>query len=296
VSQSGVAAERPSVAPRALVRAQTAEEREYERRLRQIAARRRRLDALRLEVASLAEALGRFEAACNARVGDLVGELRRVRRAVADYERRLDRLLLAAAEPAAAPPEEDEPGPFAGEDDGSPEDFAGSAEPSVERSKPPRLDEPAEAELKRLYFDLAKRCHPDFARDDAERRRREALMARVNEAFRARDLAALAALGREADAADPDFGARPPRERLAWALAEVTRLDDLLAELKEEAAALRRGELHRLWRRYEERGSRVLDALEDDLEARLTAEGRRLDRLIATYRRALDERQSAATV
>lgn len=293
MSQSGVAAARPSAAPRALVRAQTAEEREYERRLRQIAARQRRLDALRSEVASLAEALGRFEAACNARVGDLVGELRRVRRAVAEYEERLGRLRFATDATAAVIAAEEEPGPFAGEEGEPPADFAGAADPPADPPKPPRLDEPAEAELKRLYFDLAKRCHPDFARDDAERRRREALMARVNEAFRARDLAALAALGREADAADPEFGARPARERLAWALAEVRRLDDLLAELKEEAAGLRRGELHRLWRRYEERGSRVLDALEDDLEARLAVEGRRLDRLIAAYRRALDERQAA---
>jgi hypothetical protein len=294
VSQSGVAEARPPIVPRALVRTQTAEEREYERRLRQIAARRRRVEALRLEVASLAASLGRFEAACNDRVGDLVVELRRVRRAVGDYERRLERLLLGAAGAAAAAAEE-EPGPFARAEDGPAGDPAGAGPTATGRPKPPRLDEPAEAELKRLYFDLAKRCHPDFARDDAERRRREALMARINEAFRARDLAALAALGREADVADPDFAARPPRERLAWALAEVARLDDLLADLKEEAASLRRGELHRLWRRYEERGARVLDALEDDLEARLTAEGRRLDRLIAAYRRALDERQAAMT-
>lgn len=294
MSQSRDVEARPDV-PRSLVRVQAPEEREYGRRLRQIAARRRRLEVLQTEVAVLREGLGRFQVTCDARVGDLVAELRRVRRAVAEYERRLERLLFAVGA-AALPEDEEEPVPFARAGAEPAPGADAESPPPEERPRPPRLDESTEAELKRLYFDLAKRCHPDFARDDAERGRREGLMARINDAFRARDLPALAELGREADAADPDFGARPPRERLAWAEAEVARLDELLAGLKEEAAALRRGDLHRLWSRYQERGSRVLDVLEDDLEARLVAEGRRLDRLIAAYRRTRDERRDAAVV
>ena len=120
-------------------------------------------------------------------------------------------------------------------------------------------------------------------------------MQRVNEAFRARDLAALRALAREAEAADPGFAARPAGERLAWARAELARLDEVLAELRGELGQLRAGEVHRLWRRHEA-GEPVLDALEDDLQTRLAAEGRRLDRVIAAYRAARDERRRVAAV
>ena len=276
---------------RAIVRSQTPEEREYERRLAQIASRKRRVAESQAELDGLKAALARFDATCHARVGDLLAELRRVGGAIADYERRLARLR---GEPESDPDEfaadEEEPGPFAWRDD---EPEAGGARTDQEhmpRRRPPRLDGEDKAEVKRLYRDLAKRCHPDFAQDDAERRRREDLMLRVNAAFRDRDLVALRALHREAEADDPAFATRPARERLAWAIAEVARLDERLAELKAEATLLRASDVHRLWRRYVA-GEPVLDALEDDLEKRIAAEGRRLDRLIAVYRRTLDDRQ-----
>ena len=271
--------------PQAIVRAQPPEEREYEHRLTQIAERKRRIAELQADVEALKRALGRFEALCHTRIGDLLAELRRIERAVADYAGRLERLRSAGEDPSGDAGAED-PEPFAWREDG-----AADARREPPRRKPLwRLDQADEAEAKRLYRDLAKRCHPDYAQTDEERRRREALMQRVNEAYRARDVVALRALHREAEADDPAFATRPVRERLAWALAELARLDTLLGELKADLAVLRESEAHRLCRRHEA-GEPVLEALEDNLETRLASEGRRLDRLIAAYRHALDERQ-----
>ena len=103
----------------------------------------------------------------------------------------------------------------------------------------------------------------------------------------------LRALRRETEADDPGFATRPIRDRLAWAAAELARLDALLAELKAEFARLRGFEMHRLWRRHEA-GEPVLDTLEDELEAKLVTKGRRLDRLIAAYLQAREERPRRA--
>ena len=272
----------------AIVRAESAEEQEYEQRLAEIAERRRRIAELQADVAELKRALAGFEVLCYARIGDLLAELRRIERGVLDYTGRLERLHSVESDPADA--DQEEPGPFAWWDERTAGATGDRTEPPPQRKPPRRLGREDEREVKRLYRDLAKRCHPDYAQTDEERRRREALMQQVNEAFRARDLRTLRALHREVEADDPTFPTRPVRERLAWALGELERLGALLGELKAELAELHGSEAHRLWRRHQA-GEPVIETLEDDLEMRLASEGRRLDRLIAAYRRGLDERQ-----
>jgi len=293
VSHSTLVRRRSPEVSKAVVRTQSTEEREYQRRVRQIAARQRRFTELEAEVAELRRALSHFASLCDARVGDLMSELRRVGRLAADYEQRVQRLRFGyPPDRLGRPLDGDEDDPFATGNDSDAEATraeSSSAEQAAERP-PVRRDRQTEADAKRLYRDLAKRCHPDYAQSDSERTQREAIMQRVNEAFRDRDLETLQALWRETEASDPTFVDRPLQERLAWAEAEVARWDRQLADLKSEFVTLRRGEVHRLWRRYQS-GEPVLEQLEDDLEARLVAAGRRLDRLVTNYRRALDERQ-----
>jgi hypothetical protein len=71
----------------------------------------------------------------------------------------------------------------------------------------PSADE--EAELKSLYRRLARRHHPDLARDEEEQVRAASLMVRINALYRAGDLAGLRAL------ADQALGAEPAEEGLS---------------------------------------------------------------------------------
>ena len=119
-------------------------------------------------------------------------------------------------------------------------------------------------------------------------------MQSVNEAYRARDLAELRSLYVQAEAVDPTFGDRPIAVRLAWARAELVRLNAMVEHVSEELASLRGMEVHRLWRRYTA-GDPVLDQLEDQLEEKLAAQGRRLDLTIVAYRRMEAERLREAT-
>lgn len=163
-------------------------------RLRGLLGEVMRLDA---EVEELSRALEGFARAYEREVGPALSELREAEALVQRLQRiqdqiaRLSAELLAGPRPPrgaavrraraaarrnvhAAPAEEGE----AEEAEGAP----GAAEAQVL---------PEELALKRLWRRLARILHPDLASGDADRERLSALMARVNAAYEAGDLAAL---------------------------------------------------------------------------------------------------------
>lgn len=68
-------------------------------------------------------------------------------------------------------------------------------------TRPPKkkvaVSENTEAQIKKLYRQLARRYHPDLAADDAERDYRTEMMTAVNDAYAARSFAELLALAKE---------------------------------------------------------------------------------------------------
>lgn len=286
-----------------LVLAAAADEPGYAALLDAIRVRRVRVDTLRGRLAEARRALHGFEAVCQARVGDLVAELRQVSQAAAAAQDRLES-FLAAVDPAdhevldalleeldveldldldmagnrAMPDEETDREPGAADPFGA-RFVSGPSERPLDGSTRDGL-----AELRRLYRGLAKRCHPDLADAEADRARRATLMQRINEAYQAEDIAALRLLVQETETDAPGFAQRPLAERVRWARAELARLDRLVGDLRGELARLHASDLYRLWKRHAA-GESVFTEMEDGLEARIKAEGRRLDRLTATYRR-----------
>lgn len=102
------------------------------------------------------------------------------------------------------------------------------------------VPQPPSAEAKRRYRALAKRCHPDLGDGEADRARRLAFMARVNDAYAHEDVAALARLASEW--AIGDLGAIPganEAHRLGWLRAAVTAARARLADLRAEIARVK---------------------------------------------------------
>lgn len=275
----------------AVVRVETPEEHEYARYQREVESRQRRIADLRAELDSLKLTLARFEAEYHARVGILFVDLDRVRLAIAEYEQRIAR-LQSNADTDPAEVEQDLGRAFSSrrEEVRAEEEEARRYERIHRREQErPQLDAQAEDEIRRLYRDLARRYHPDLARTDEERRRREPLMQRVNAAMRERDVAALLDLFRQAEVTDPAFEARTIGEKLVWAIREVARLDGVIADLETELVAVQANETYQLWSRQES-GENVLQVLETDLTAQIATERDRLAELITTYRHLVDRR------
>ena len=274
-----------------VVRMQTPEEQEYDRYLRQIEERKQRASELQVELETLKIALGRFEAEYHARVGTLFVELDRVRLAIDEYERRIERLT---AQPDADPSEvereiNDEFASRREEVRTEDEETRRYEQAHREEQTRPRLDATSEDEAKRLYRELAKRFHPDLARTEEERSQRDRTMQRINAAFRHRDLNALRSIMLEEEIADPAFDARSIGEKLVWAIREVARLDEVISGLVADLDRCRESETRRLWVRQEQ-GEQVVERLEADLAAQLAVERDRLAALIGTYRHLVEHR------
>jgi len=279
-----------------LVKALPPAEQLYQRQLVIIADRRRELADLERDLTTLREAVTSFEALAQTRLGELFAELRRLESATADYSHRLAR--MRAALDARAMDELDLED--LEEDEDIPPGAGFSTSNGRRRQRGPHAPEATRrwlateaADAKRLYIELAKRLHPDLARDDEDRQRRERIMQRVNEAFRLRDLAELRAVHLESIAADPHWVDRPVTDRLAWAEAELRRLDVALEETRLALARLRGGELFRLYTRHES-GEPVFADLRRRIETRTATESQRLERMKTSYRRLVDRWRAAA--
>jgi hypothetical protein len=274
-----------------IVRTQTPEEREYAKYLVEVETRKQRAAALQDELTSVRLALGRFEAEYHSVVGTLFLELDRLRLAIRAYEEKISRLHRdPQADPTTVEHEVEETLSAEREDIHEQERENRRYEEAFQRERErPQLPADDEAELHRLYRELAKRFHPDLARTDVERQRRQPLMQQVNAAMRERDLSTLRALLSEVEVTDVTFEARSIGEKLVWAIREISRLEEVIAGLQDALSELRSSESHSLWQR-EKDGELVITRLEDDLRREITEVNDRLAAVIAAYRHLVDQR------
>jgi phage shock protein A len=104
--------------------------------------------------------------------------------------------------------------------------------------------DPAEVSLKHLYRALARRYHPDLASDDDDRRYRNDMMARINDAYASQDAATLQFLTDQPE----HVSANTPLAILQ--LRDLRRVSDELAEriedLQAERDAIYYGEMMKL--------------------------------------------------
>lgn len=262
----------------------------------QIEMRKCRITELQSERDGLELALSRFAVQLKGRVGALRAELNRVRLEAQEYRRRIERLKEDETIDAAKL-EEEVAAEFAEREEQAraQEEAAGREGTRVDRvRRPNRLDAEGEAEILRIYRELAKRFHPDLARTEKERKRRTTLMLRINVAYSERDLLALQTIAREAEAGDPSSAVLTSLERLAWARRVILRLDGQIQDLEEQLTLLRRSETYSLWK-SPETSQQSIDDLEARVRQRLTRERDRLDEAILDYNRILRRRRMPRT-
>jgi hypothetical protein len=179
-------------------------DREIARLQAEIAAQEAQLTALEAEVLDLRHEVGEFEKRYNRIVLPLETRLDAVKSAIHDLE--AQRYATPGQHPLGdfnpqeshwVPPEDyvsvEEQfrrtwtvPPDDGQSDAAPD------APTTAKPKPPR-----ESNIKKLYRALARRYHPDLAADPETRAFRNDLMARINEAYAARDIEALQALANQ---------------------------------------------------------------------------------------------------
>ena len=127
-------------------------------------------------------------------------------------------------------------------------------------------------ELKRLFREVARRIHPDFATDPADLERRTRLMAEANRAYQAGDADALRRILDEyRDGADAIPGEGTGAE-LIRLIRQISQARDRIAAIERELAVLRQSEIARLAQDEEDaklEGRDLLAELADSVRVRI---------------------------
>lgn len=238
----------------------------------------RRLQQVEDEVARLAAALHRGPERGS---GTAAGAPARRRRPAAHRR--------AAEDPDAGAEEADD-----GDGDGGGD---GARATGPEEVAPELLAE--EVALKRLRRRLARLLHPDLAEGDADRERLSGLMARVNAAYDAGDLAALELMAERVGAGE-DPEAPGEAERLAHLARRAAALSAVRESLRAEEERLRATDTARLLGRAEQRRREGGDLPAEAREAARAAAAaaredalHRIDRLHASARDLARHRRNA---
>ncbi len=145
------------------------------------------------------------------------------------------------------------------------------------------------AEARKAYHDLARVIHPDLAMDTAEKERRHALMAELNQAYSAGDQARL-------DKLVADFRMSPDlvtgdsvAEKLVRAIRQISQMNTRFNELRMEKQAVEATELFELRLKVEAEageGRDLLDQMANRTKTHLNKSERRLANLRKVNRAA----------
>lgn len=243
---------------------------------------------------ALERTLTMFAVELKSRVGSMRVELNRVKRQVAEYRRRLERMrendLL---DPEQVEREVAEEFAEQAQREREAEEQAAREGQRIDVQRPrPQLDAETEAEILRLYRELAKRFHPDRARTQEDRERRTEIMLKINVAYSDRDLVTLQAMAREAETADPTSNVLTDEERVSWAHRVIARMNLQITELTQQVEMLRESETYQMWKSPDQ-GAQNINQVEKRVKDRLNRERDRLDDAIIDYNRLVRRRRLA---
>jgi hypothetical protein len=212
--------------PSRLVRKLKPEEEELSRKRDELAALHVRLAERELELAELRRQLSAFESIYMREVGTLYAELDLWNARIAEFEAQMNRSSDSAEKARAA---------------------REHARQNYEEARGKISDAPRSdpsPDLKRLFREVAKRFHPDLAKDEAEYEERARYMVEANRAYRAGDADALQRILENADYADANLEFRDDvATELVRVIRQISRAKARLREIDEELNRLRESEL-----------------------------------------------------
>jgi hypothetical protein len=210
------------------------EEEEMVRKREELGAIRATLAERELELVDLRSQLAAFEGRYLRQVGALYAELDEWKARISELRARRDPSAASKAQAEEAREQARQ----------TYEDAHGKASETQDFTPSP--------ELKRLFREVAKRIHPDFAKDSVDLQRRTRLMAEANHAYETGDDEALRRILDEyQDGADAIAGEGIGAE-LIRIIRQISQARNRLAAIEQELAALRQSEIALLKKQAEE--------------------------------------------
>lgn len=214
--------------PGAIVSKLTPEQEELDRKRAELSGVRAALAERELELADLRAELKSFEGRYLRQVGVLYAELD-------DWEAKVVELEASLRPSASAKQNAQEARKRAEETHQATHGEASK----VQEFKP-------SADLKSLFRDVAKRIHPDFAKDDADRQRRTLLMAQANDAYSRGDAETLQRILDDYDESSESVPGEGVGAELIRVIRQIHQAKKNIAAIEQELIRLRASEIAQL--------------------------------------------------
>jgi hypothetical protein len=214
--------------PGAIVRKLTPEQEELDRKRQELTAVRAALAERELELADLRAQLKSFEGRYLRQVGILYAELDEWDAKIAEFESKLKPSASAQESAKEARKRAEETHKAAHGEASKAQDF----QPSPD--------------LKTLFRDVAKRIHPDFAKDDADQERRTRLMAQANEAYSRGDAEALQRILDDYDESSESVQGEGVGAELIRIIRQIHQAKKNIVVIEQELTSLRASEIAQL--------------------------------------------------
>jgi len=252
--------------PSEIVRKLTPEEEELLRKREELASVRAALAERELELADLRTQLKSFEGRYLRQVGALYAELD-------DWEAKIAEIEASLKPSAAASQRAQETRRQAEETH-----EATHGEASKARDFQPSAD------LKSLFREAAKRLHPDFAKDEADRQLRTRLMAQLNEAYGQGDVEAIQRILDEFGNSPESVEGEGVGAELVRIIRQIHQARKNIEAIEKELSGLRDSEIAQLRQDAEsaqQQGRDLFDELEAEVRERITSVKKKHETLLA---------------
>lgn len=243
-----------------IVHNRTPEERELEKKQAELAALEADLVQRELDLATLRAELADFERRYLRTVGILYAELDEIEAQIAEAEARGRPSDSKAQEQAAR--------------------ARAQAQESSETTRLIAEPKPKASEnLKKLFREVAKRIHPDLASNDADRARRQALMAEVNLAYENGDETKLRSILADWETSPDTVEGEGVGAELIRVIRKIAQIQKRLADIELESQQLYQSDLYQLKAKAddaEKKGRDLLKEMASQVENQIDAARKRV--------------------
>jgi peptidoglycan hydrolase CwlO-like protein len=246
--------------PTEIIKNQTPEERELERKQAELVALEAELIQRELDLATLRAELADFESRYLRTVGALYAELDEIEAQIAEAQARRRPSDSEAREQATR--------------------ARAQAQESSQTAKAIVEPKPKPTEnLKKLFREVAKRIHPDLATNDADRARREKLMAEVNLAYENGDDAKLRSILADWESSPDTVEGEGVGAELIRVIRKIAQIQRRLTHIESEIQQLNTSDLSQLKAKADEaekQGRDVLQEMASQVEQQIESAKNRL--------------------
>ena len=138
----------------------------------------------------------------------------------------------------------------------------------------------ASPELKKLFKEVARRIHPDYATDEADRHKREQLMKEANAAYEKGDAAALRRILEEYESSPESVRGEGVAADLVRVIRQIKQVRSTLSQIELEIASLIDSDIGKLRARVEAaraEGRELLTEMAEDVRKRIDVAHRRFE-------------------